>query len=86
MSVVEAVRRDLAAIAERDAGLAECGLAASALALARELDSGENSATSKAACARALAEALDRLRELVPVAPESDALDELAKARARRIG
>lgn len=84
VSVREAVQRDLDAIAERDSALAESGLAMSALALAAELDDFEVSATAKAACARALAEALGTLRELVPPAAEADALDELASRRADR--
>lgn len=86
MSVVEAVERDLALIAERDKGLAESALAASALVLAAELDSAGNSATSKSMCARALREALDRLRELAPAEAEEDKLDELGSRRAARIG
>lgn len=82
---VAAVRRDLRQIAKRDPELAKSGLAASALALAAELDDPDNSATAKAACARALTETLDRLRELVPPAVEQDRLDELAAARAARI-
>lgn len=85
-SVVEGVRRDLDAIAERDPELACSGLALSALALAARMDDPDTSSTAVAGCARALVEALDRLRELVPAEQESDAVDELAKQRARRIG
>lgn len=83
--VEEAVRRDLDAIAERDAALAGSGLAIAALALATRIDDLGNSATSVAACARALVEALDRLRELVPAESEADALDDLGRARASRL-
>ncbi len=84
-SVAEAVRRDLDEIRLRDAALAESGLAMSALALATRIDDLDNSATSVAACARALAETLDRLRELVPPVAAKDGVDELASARAARI-
>lgn len=83
--VVDAVKRDLAAIARRDKQLAECGLAAAALALARELDSPRNSATSKSMCARALRETLDRLSELAPEEQQEDRLDDLSARRAKRI-
>ena len=83
MSVVKAVKQDLADIRRRDKKLADSALAASALVLAAELDA-ENSATSKSLCARALREALDRLRELAPAPRESDDVDEVAKRRAKR--
>lgn len=81
MSAVAAVQRDLAEIAKRDRQLAESSLAASALAMARELDDGRNSATSKSMCARALAEVIRELRGLAPEKHESTPLDEI---RARR--
>lgn len=83
MSVEAAVRRDIDEIASRDAWLAQSGLAASALALARELDN-PNSATSKSMCGRTLLETLDRLRELSPPAKKHDRIDELAGRRAAR--
>lgn len=86
VSVVEAVERDLRALALLDAALAESALAAAALALARELDNPRNSATSKSMCARALTETLDRLRELAPEESKEDRLDELTARRAERIG
>lgn len=82
--VVDAVKRDLAELAKRDKQLAECGHAATALALARELDSPRNSATSKSMCARALSETLDRLRELAPPKRTKDGIDDLATKRASR--
>jgi hypothetical protein len=83
--VVDAVQRDLAAIAKLDKGLARSGLAASALALAKELDNPENSATSKSMCARALTEQLDHLRELAPDEEKGDKLDDLSARRAARL-
>lgn len=79
LTVESAVRRDLASIAARDKALAEGGLAASALALAREIDSATNSATSKSMCARALVETLNKLRELAPAKLEDDAIDDLRR-------
>jgi pyruvate/2-oxoglutarate dehydrogenase complex dihydrolipoamide acyltransferase (E2) component len=79
--VVAAVKRDLA-----DMGaVGRSALAASALALARELDNPENSATSKSMCAKALIETMDRLRAQAPPKKENDRLDELAARRAARV-
>lgn len=82
--VEAAVKRDIAAIAKLDKSLAQSGIAAAALALARELDVPKNSATSKSMCARALAEQLDRLRALAPPATEADGIDDLLTARRKR--
>jgi hypothetical protein len=84
-TVAAAVERDLAEIRKRDSELADSALAASALTLARELDNPRNSATSKSMCARALHDALDRLRSLAPAKPEIDELDDLTKRRAARL-
>ena len=78
LTVVAAVKRDLEAIGALDKALKESALAASALALAAEMDKSSNSATSKSMCARALLETLNRLRELAPVVEEADRVDELA--------
>jgi len=83
MSVVKAVEGDLKRLAKRDRVLADSALAATALALAAEID-GDNSATSKSMCARALAECLERLWDQAPPAEESDGVDDLAKRRAKR--
>lgn len=80
-SVEDGVRRDLEAL---PAALRVSGLAESALAIARELDVPGNSATSKAMCARALAESLERLRALAPAREEADRVDDLASRRAKR--
>ena len=80
--VLAGVESELAHLDER---LARSGLAASALALAHELDI-PNSATSKANCARALREALDRLRELAPPeSPEDDPIDQLRARHTARV-
>lgn len=83
--VEAAVGRDIRELARRDQKLAKSGLAASAIALAREIDIPKNSATSKSMCARALAETLERLRALAPPAEEADGIDDLASRRTARI-
>lgn len=80
MSVEDAVRRDLEGMGD----LAHGALAASALALAAEMDDPENSATSKSMCARALHDALEQLRELAPPKRETDDVDDLEAKRAKR--
>ena len=85
LTVLASVRQDLAEIAKADPALASSGLAALALALAREMDEPDNSATSKSMCAGQLRDVLDRLRELTPAADEKDALDDLARRRSERI-
>jgi hypothetical protein len=62
LTVAAGVKRDLAEIAKRDKRLSESGLAATALALAADIDNPKNSATSRSMCARALNEALADLR------------------------
>lgn len=84
LTVVGSVRRDLAEIAKRSPELASSGFAATALALAREMDK-DNSATSKSMCAKALVEALSLLRELSPPEQKRDGLDDLAARRAKRL-
>jgi hypothetical protein len=84
-TVLAAVERDLKEFAKRDKALADSTLAASARALAAELDDPENSATSKSMCARVLLDTLDRLRELLPEQEEKDRLDELSSRRTARL-
>ena len=62
--------------------------AATARAMAVELDN-PNSATSKSMCARAMLDAIDRLRALAPAVEEDDALDGLQadySTRLRSVG
>jgi hypothetical protein len=80
---LEAMERDLERIRRVAPELADSVLAASAKAMARELDD-PNSATSKSMCARALLDTMDRLRELTPVEERSDALDDLTARRTAR--
>lgn len=83
-TVVGAVERDLEEIAGRDPLLAGSTLAMSALMLARELDSGANSATSKSMCAKVLVETMAKLHELAPPAVRKDGIDELKEKRDGR--
>lgn len=59
-------------------------LAASALALAAEMDDSGTSATAKSMCARALQDHLTQLRELAPPQEEETELDRRRQARAAR--
>jgi hypothetical protein len=81
--VEAAVLRDLESLRALDPDLADSGLAASAIALARGIDNPRNSLTSKAMAQRALRETIDRLLELAPAPETHDRLDQLA-ADARR--
>ena len=75
-----AVRADLKGLGK---DLEGSGLAAVAVAMAREID-GENSATSKSMCAKALQDILGQLRGLAPPKAERDRIDDLADKRNRR--
>lgn len=81
--VEAATRRDLKRLPD---DLAESSLAESALALARELDDPENSATSKSMCAKAHLEVMTRLRELAPPEERKGQLHALKSGRADRLG
>lgn len=84
MSVLEAVEAELAVVAKRDRALASSGLAAAALAMARELDDPGNSATSKSMCAGKLIVALGELRDLLPPEQKRDGVDDLSERRSKR--
>lgn len=80
-SVFEAVRRDVEALGEIRGAAAHV---ASALALARQIDSADVSAAAKASCARSLRETMDALRELAPKGGRVDGVDELNARRSQR--
>lgn len=82
--VVEATERDLARIRKRDRDLADSALAASAVAMAREIENPFNSATSKSMCQARLADAMQTLRGLAPPEEVADGIDEIADRRAKR--
>lgn len=86
LTVVGAITEELEELAKRDPALARSTLAASALALARALDD-DNSATSKAQCARSLIDTLECLDEKAPEAPREETdLDRIRRRRAERLG
>lgn len=81
MTVVEAVQQFLTGLGDA----ASSPEAASALALAAELDDGANSATSKSMCARALNETIEKLRALAPPKREATGLDAIRDDRGLRL-
>lgn len=83
--VIQAVENDIAEIGRRAPALVKTGLAATALALAYELDHPGNSATSKSMCAKALNETTEKLIALAPAEAAKDGLDELAAKRTERL-
>jgi hypothetical protein len=82
--VIDATEAELKLIAKRNPGLAGSALAASAVALAYEIQNPYNSATSKSMCARELRETMAKLRELAPEADAEDGIDELGNRREAR--
>lgn len=86
-AVLAGVNREIATLKKLDKDLANGALAATAQALAREIDNADNSSTSKATCARALADTLTALRAMAPKSRPKDGVDELHDRRvARRAG
>lgn len=85
MHVVDAVDRDVDEIRKAAPALADSALAAAALALAYEIADPYNSATAKAACTKALMEAMATLRELAPPAETKDDLDSIIAGRVLRL-
>lgn len=92
-SVVLAVRRDLRELEQVKAGISRGGLAAAALALAREIDDAGNTASGIASCVARLDELLAELRLMArragpvtntPTETPRDGLDELNSRRAAR--
>lgn len=82
--VTKALQAELSVLRRRDRSLADSALAASALALAREMDSPETPPAAVSMCARELREVLGQIRELAPKDDEKDKLDELTARRAAR--
>jgi hypothetical protein len=81
--VVTGVRADLR---DLPGDLARSGLAATAMSLARELDSPDTSATAKAACSRSLVQVMRELRAQAPAGEVTDVVDELVARREARAG
>lgn len=84
-TVAAAVRGELEAMADLAPKIRGSALAALAVAMAREVDNPDNSATSKSLCAGRLIDAVDRLRASVPAEVQADGLDDLAARRDRRL-
>lgn len=84
--LVAAVERELAEIRERSGATSDSALAATALVMAYEIQDPYNSATSKAMCAKAMAETMRDLRAACPPSEQEDRVDEIAKRRKRRLG
>ncbi len=88
-SVEEAIQLDLKDLEQISPGLSKTGLAATALTLARELDSESNSATAKGNCARALNATVHQLvlhaGLVLSEDNEGDTLDALRARRSARI-
>lgn len=84
VTVLDAVTRDLASVGKRKPELADGTLAATAMALAAEIDDPTNSATSKSMCAARLVEVMQHIRELAPDAREENPLDEIRARRDRK--
>lgn len=82
MSVLDAVDRDLSRLPD---DLAESAFAETARALAREIDSEDNSATSKSMCARELREVMGKLRELAPPEEKKGKLHDIKSGRSLRL-
>lgn len=82
--LLDAILADLEAIRRRAPELADSALAATAVAMAKEIEHPFNSATSKSMCARVLADTLETLRELAPPQKAKDRIDEVAARRAER--
>jgi hypothetical protein len=82
VSVFGAVERDLKRLPDH---LAQSTLAATAKALAQELDSSANSATSKSMCAKALQDTMRELRELAPPEEKKGQLHDIKSGRALRL-
>ena len=82
--VIGAMLSELEDLASRDKRLAGSALAATALAMAYEVEHPYNSATSKSMCAAKLMEAIRELRELCPPEVKRDRIDEVNERRERR--
>jgi hypothetical protein len=70
---------------KRDANLADSSLAASAVAMAFEIDHPFNSATSKANCQARLQEAMRELYALAPAEEKGGKLHDIRDARTARL-
>lgn len=84
MSVREAVESEIAIIRRADPALADSVYAASALALAQQMDADDLRPVGAATLATELRQTMNTLRELIPEGEEKDAVDELREQREKR--
>jgi hypothetical protein len=82
VSLIDAIERDLEKLPPE---LANSALAELARTLARELDSPQNSATSKSMNAKAMLDTLDKLRELAPPKEKEGLVHDIRSARRGRL-
>jgi hypothetical protein len=85
VTVVGALKAELAVMGRAAPELADSTLAAAALALAAAVDAPRTSPTAKSMCARELRELLGELRDRMPEGEERDRLDELTARRVARV-
>ncbi len=83
-STVAAVRGDLTRWSKRLPGIDKSAFAATAIVLAERIDDEMSSPTAVSNCARALAEILDRIVDLLPAEKTVGELDALRDARNKR--
>lgn len=91
-SVVTSVRHELRELESTKPGISKGSLAATALAMARELDTLDNTASGMASCARVLESTMAELRltarrhkPAAPTTPETkDRVADLSERRAAR--
>ncbi|HWH13479.1 MAG TPA: hypothetical protein VNT51_01955 [Miltoncostaeaceae bacterium] len=82
--VFEALRRDLTALEDRQAGVSRSAPALALLVLAHSLDSAAGPLSARVAAARELREGFTALRASLPPEDRPDRLDELVAARRSR--
>lgn len=83
--VIEAIEREIESWRGASPKLADSTYAATAVALAYEVENPWNSATSKAYCAKELRETMTLLRAMLPADEKKDGIDDLERRRAERL-
>lgn len=83
--VIDAIEREIESWRGLAPLVADSTYAATAVALAYEVEDPWNSATSKAYCAKELRETMTLLRAMLPVAEKKDGINELERRREERL-
>lgn len=83
--VIDAIEAEIESWRGIASKVAESTYAATAVALAYEVEDPYNSATSKAYCAKELRETMTLLRSMLPVEKRKDGVDDLESRRAERL-